>query len=100
VWRVQLSNYQTAGFEARSPTASLHADMVRRAESAKIIRFGGRAVTHDVAVVKTDIRKFPVCQTSGSRTLARFRASLMSPGAKLFMTTSSSTFVFMLGFLS
>jgi hypothetical protein len=91
---VFLSPYQTAGFEC-APTAALHAGLVRRADDAKVLRFSGRAVTS-----ATDIRKLPVCQTGQSRTLARIRASLRSPGARLFMTTSSSTFVFMLGFLS
>jgi hypothetical protein len=93
---VFLSPYQTAGFESASaPVAALHAGLVRRADDLKVLRFAGRAATSG-----SDIRKLPVCQTGPSRTLAKIRASLMSPGARLFMTTSSSTFVFMLGFLS
>ncbi len=89
-----LSPYQTVGFEVAAAPA-LHAGLVRRADDPKVIRFSGRALTGG-----SDIRKLPVCQTSPSRTLARLRAVLISPGSRLFMTTSSSTFVFVLSFLS
>jgi hypothetical protein len=93
---VQLSSYQIAGFEtAVAPTATLHADMVRRSDAPKVMRFGGRAHLH-----QTDIRKFPLASQHKSRRLAQIRATLMSPSVKLFITTSSSTFVFILGFLS
>jgi hypothetical protein len=91
-----LSPYQTAGFDRKvQPVSALHADMVRRPDSPKVIRFGGRA-----DVNSHDIRKLPVCSSAPSRTMARLRASLTTPAARLFMSTSSSTFVFMLGFLS
>jgi hypothetical protein len=86
-----LSHYQIAGFKAAAcPPAALHADMVRRPGASKIIRFGGRAY-----LGKPDHRS-----ASRRRVLAQFRATLLSPNVKLFITTSSSTFVFMLGFLS
>jgi hypothetical protein len=95
VSNVFLSPYQTAGFDtATMPAATLHAALVRRVDDPKVIRFSGRATT------STDIRRLPVCQTTPSRTLAKIRAVLKAPGCRLFMTTSSSTFVFMLGFLS
>ncbi len=93
---MQLSNYQIAGFEAAAGApATLHADMIRRTGAPKVMRFGGRAHLR-----QTDIRKFPLAAPHKSRTLAQIRAALMSPSVKLFMTTSSSTFVFILGFLS
>jgi hypothetical protein len=86
-----LSDYQIAGFKAAAclPVA-LHADMVRRPSASKIIRFGGRVYLGKAAHRRARRR----------RVLAQFRAMLLSPNIKLFITTSSSTFVFMLGFLS
>jgi hypothetical protein len=87
---VRLSQYQTAGFETPiSPPAALNADMIRRADASKVIRFGGRA-----NLGRTNQPSLP------RRTLSQFRATLLSPNVKLFMTTSSSTFVFLIGFLS
>jgi hypothetical protein len=87
---VRLSQYQTAGFQAViSPPAALNADMIRRSDASKVIRFGGRA--NLCGSQQRNLRR---------RTLAQFRATLLSPNVKLFMTTSSSTFVFILGFLS
>jgi hypothetical protein len=92
---VKLSSYQIAGFEAAAaPPAILHADMVRRSDTPKVVRFGGR-----IHLDKIEVRKFPLSVSHKSRRLAQVRATLMSPGARLFMTTSSSTFVFILGFL-
>jgi hypothetical protein len=106
VFLVFLSPYQTAGFDAAeaAPPARLTADLVRRTDSPQVLRFGGRARTTKMKAGALDIRRLPaplpVLQTNTSRRIAKIRAALMTPSMRLFMSTSSSTFVFMLSFIS
>ena len=65
--------------------ARLHAGLVRREGQPQLLRFKPRAFG----------RKLETAPAPGK--LARFRALLGTPGARLFITTYSSTFVFVLG---
>ena len=65
--------------------ARLHAGLVRREGQARLLRLKPRAFG----------RKAETLPTPGK--LARFRALLGTPDARLFITTYSSTFVFVLG---
>jgi hypothetical protein len=88
-----LSDYQIAGFKAKpQPVATLHGAVLCRSYVLKITRIDKNNNQNQ--------NKLNDYQSSSGRILAQFRAKLRSPDVKLFLTTSSSTFIFMLGFLS